>query len=157
MEMHMTVRLRRLVTASVAALAIAALVAACSSSSASPSAAGASLTSNTWNLSAITEKVPAFQGVVPADQQANYTITFQDGGNAQIKADCNSVGATYTTTGSNGLAITLGPSTLVACPEGSMADQYLAGLAAAASYAISGSDLTITLKDEGTLQFVAAK
>ena len=147
-------RIRRSLAATVALLMLAALVAACGSSSSSSSAT--SLTSNTWNLSAITEKVPAFQGVVPTAQQADYTIAFTADGNAQIKADCNSVGATYATSGDNGITITLGPSTLVACPEGSMSDQFLAGLANASTYAISGSDLTITLKDEGTLQFVAA-
>jgi heat shock protein HslJ len=148
-------RIRRSLATTTVLLALAAIVAACSGSSSSPSAAAGGLTANTWNLSAITEKVPAFQGVVPADQQANYTIAFAADGNAQIKADCNSVGATYTTSGDS-LTITLGPSTLVACPEGSMADQYLAGLANASSYSVSGSGLTITLKDEGTLEFVAA-
>jgi len=149
-------RSRRTLVATAAVLAVTLALAACGSSSSSPSATAASLTSNTWNLSAITEKVPAFQGVVPADQQADYTIAFAADGTAQIKADCNSVGATYTTTGDNGITIALGPSTLVACPEGSMSDQYLAGLANASTYAVSGSGLTITLKDEGTLEFVAA-
>ena len=149
-------RTRRNLVAVVAVLTLSAILAACGSSSSSSGAA--SLTSNTWNLSAITEKVPAFQGVVPADQQANYTIAFSSDGKAQIKADCNSVTATYTTSGDDGISIDLGASTLVACPEGSLSDRYLAGLANAAKYAISGGGLTITGKnDEGTLQFVAAK
>jgi len=152
----MTTRTRRSVVATLALVAVAVALAACSGSSKS-SAAAPSLTTNPWNLSGITEKVPAFQGVVPAADQANYTITFTDATNAQIKADCNSVGATYTTAANNAITITLGPSTLVACPQGSMADQFLAGLTNASTYAISGSDLTLTLKDEGTLQFVAAK
>jgi heat shock protein HslJ len=141
---------RRAGMGALAIVAIAMLVAACSSG-------GSSLTGKTWQLTAITEKVPAFQGVVPADQQASYTITFATDGSFNAKADCNTVNGTYTTSGSNGLAITLGPSTLVACPEGSFADQYVAGLAAAQSYAISGDELTMTLKDEGTLTFAAAK
>jgi heat shock protein HslJ len=133
-----------------ALVAVAVVVAACSGSS-------SGLTGKTWQLTGITEKAPAFQGVVPANQQGNYTIAFKDGGQAEIKADCNNVGATYTTGSNNAITITLGPSTLMACPEGSMADQYLAGLAAAKTYAVSGNELTLTLNDEGTLQFTAAK
>jgi len=44
----------------------------------------------------------------------------------------------------------------MACPEGSLDGLFLEGLGKAASYAISGSDLTITDSDEGTMQFVAA-
>ncbi len=127
------------------AVAVTLIVAACSS--------GSSLTGKTWQLTAITEKVPAFQGVVPEAQQANYTIEFKTDGSFQAKADCNQVGGTYTTTSSGGLTIVLGPSTLVACPEGSLADQYVQALGNAASYAIANNQLTITLKDEGTLVY----
>jgi heat shock protein HslJ len=136
------------------ALAIAAtvIVAACSSSSSSASA-GSDLTGKTWQLTALTEKVPAFQGVVPEADQANYTIEFKSDGNYQAKADCNQVSGTYTTTTEGGLTIELGPTTLAACPEGSLSDQYIQALGNAASYAIADSQLTITLKDEGTLVF----
>jgi heat shock protein HslJ len=129
------------------ALGIAAviLVAACSG--------GNNLTGKSWQLTAITEQVPAFQGVVPADQQSNYTIEFNSDGTFNAKADCNNMSGTYTTTSSNGLTIVLGPSTLVACPDDSLAPQYVAGLGNAASYAIADGQLTITLTDGGTLQF----
>ncbi len=123
----------------------ATLVVGCSS--------GSSLTGKTWQLTAITEKTPAFQGVVPANQQANYTIEFKSDGTFSAKADCNNVAGSYTTTSSGGLTITPGPSTLAACPEGSMGDQYVQGLANAASYAIANNELTITLDDSGTLVF----
>ena len=128
------------------AVAMAAIIAACSSS-------GGGLTGKTWQLTAITEKVPAFQGVVPTDQQANYTIEFKSDGSFSAKADCNNVSGTYTTTSSGGLTIVPGPTTLVACPAGSMSSQYIAGLGNAASYAIASGQLTITLKDQGTLVF----
>ena len=144
-----------------------ATVAACSTGGSSPSvsagassgasgSAGASLTGKVWHLTAITEKVPAFQGVVPAADPANYTIEFAADGTFQAKADCNQVSGTYTTTPTGGLTIVLGPSTLVACPEGSLGSQYATGLGNAASYSITESDLTITLKDEGTLVFTTA-
>jgi heat shock protein HslJ len=127
-------------------LAISAmLVVACSS--------GTSLTGKTWQLTAITEVTPAFQGVVPADQQANYTIEFKSDGTFDAKADCNNVSGTYTTTSSGGLTVAVGPSTLAACPEGSMSSQYVQGLGNAASYAIADNQLTITLTDSGTLVY----
>ena len=121
------------------------IVAACSGS--------ASLTGKNWQLTAITEQVPAFQGVVPADEQANYTIEFSTDGTYTAKADCNNTSGSYTTTSSNGLAIVPGPTTLAFCPEGSFSDQYIAGLGKAASYAIANSELTITLTDGGTLVY----
>src|ERR1700752_2915037 len=97
----------RIRTFVVLAIGLTAIVAACSGSSgssgrpgaSSPSAAsGAGLTGKTWHLTAITEKVPAFQGVVPTADQANYTIEFKSDGTYNAKADCNNVQGTYTTT-----------------------------------------------------------
>jgi heat shock protein HslJ len=121
------------------------IVAACSG--------GSSLTGKTWQLTAITEQVPAFQGVVPADEAAKYTIEFATDGTFTAKADCNNLSGSYTTTSSNGL--TIGPiaTTLAACPEDSFAPQYVAGLDQAASYAIADDQLTITLTDGGTLVY----
>jgi heat shock protein HslJ len=129
-------------------LALAAVSAACSGSG-----SGSGLTGKVWQLTAITEKVPAFQGVVPEADQANYTIEFKTDGTFSAKVDCNQASGQYTTTSTGGMTITPGPMTLAACPEGSMGDQYIAGLSNAASYAIANSQLTITLKDEGTLVF----
>ena len=101
------------------------------------------LTGKVWQLTAITEKVPAFQGVVPAADQANYTIEFKPAGAFQAKADCNQLSGPYTTTSSGGMTITPGPMTSMACPEGSFADQYVAGLGKTDSYAIASDVLTI--------------
>ena len=124
---------------------LATVVAACGG--------GSGLTGKTWQLTAITEKVPAFQGVVPAADQQNYTIQFEPNGTFTAKADCNQLAGSYTTTGSGGLTIAPGPMTLVACPEGSLADQYVAALGKAASYVVANGQLTITTTDEGTLVF----
>ena len=126
-------------------LVIAALVGACSG--------GGGLTGKTWQLTAITEKVPAFQGVVPAADQPNYTIQFEPNGNFSAKADCNQLAGSYTTTGSGGLTLALGPMTLAACPEGSLSDQYVAALGKSESYVIANGLLTITTTDGGTLEF----
>ena len=130
------------------ALAVSGLLlAGCQSSS------GSGLTGKTWQWTASTTKVPASQSVVPDPE--NYTITFNTDGTFAAKADCNQVSGGYTASGSD-LTITPGPTTLMACPEGSMDSLFLEGLGKAASFTISGSDLTITDSDEGTMQFVAA-
>ena len=129
------------------------------SPSASPEpSAPTGLIGATWQLTAITEQEPAFQGQVPADQQKNYTITFADDGSFAGMADCNTVTGTYTTAdataASGDLTITPGAMTSAACPPGSLADLYLLGLGNAASYAVADGQLTMTLANEGTLVFV---
>jgi heat shock protein HslJ len=132
------------------ALGLATTLVACGGSGSS------GLTGKTWNLTAITEKVPAFQGVIPAADQSKYTIAFNSDGTFNAKADCNQVNGSYKTSGSDGLTITPGASTMAFCGEASFGTQFVEGLSKAASYAISGSNLTITLSDGGTMTFVAA-
>ena len=96
---------------------------------------------------------PTSQSVVPTDQQANYTVEFKTDGTFASKVDCNQVSGAYTTTASGGLTIVPGPSQLAACPEGSLAPIFLAGLSSAASYAITDGALTITTQDASTLTF----
>src|SRR3954465_3321115 len=114
----------------------------------------AGLTGKDWQLTAITEKVPAFQGVVPAAEQSKYTITFATDLTFRGTADCNQIAGTYKTSGSNGLTIQPGVSTLAFCPEGSMADLYVHALSRAKTWAIASDTLTITSVDDGTLTFV---
>ncbi len=116
-----------------------------------PPAAG--LTGKTWVLSAVTLKDPAFQGVIPADQQGKYNITFQTDGTFSAKADCNTVNGGYTTTSSGGMTLSPGPTTTVACADGSYSDLYIIGLTSTASFAIANQQLTLTLTDQGTLQY----
>jgi heat shock protein HslJ len=133
------------------AFLVAVVLAACSSNSSS------GLTGKVWQLTSITEKTPAFQGVVPAADQANYTIEFAADATFSAKADCNTVSGTYTTANaaaaSGDLTLALKTSTGGACPEGSLADLYVIGLGNAASYAIASGQLTITLTDGGTLVY----
>ncbi len=113
---------------------------------------GADLTGIPWQLTAVTLKDPAFQGVVPPDQQANYTINFATDGTFSARADCNTVNGGYTVTASGGLTLTPGPTTTVACAEGSYSDLYIIGLTSVRSYVVANNQLTITLADGGTLQ-----
>ncbi len=113
-------------------------------------AAAPELTGGTWEWVSTTTPLET----VTAADPARYTITFNADGTAGIQADCNMAGGTYTTGEGNTLTVTMGPSTLMACPPDSQADSFLAGLAAAATYAFDGSDLLIDeAAGAGTLRF----
>ena len=84
-----------------------------------------------WRLAAFTEVTPAFQGVVPAEEQANYTIDFLANDAFAAKADCNLVAGAYTARRSN-LTITPGPTTMAFCGEESYGELYVHMLSRAA-------------------------
>lgn len=110
---------------------------------------GGDLAGPTWQWTASTTTTPASQSVTPNPE--NYTITFNKDGTYNGKADCNTIAGSYTTSGSS-LTIAPGPSTLMACPDGSLDALYTAGLLATQSYAIANGELTLTTKD-GTMTF----
>ena len=95
-------------------------------------------------------------GQVPAANQASYTILFNADGTFSAKADCNTVQGGYVAGADGSLALTLGPTTIVACAEGSLSDLYVIALGKTASYATAAGQLTITLSDGGTLVYRAA-
>ncbi len=107
-----------------------------------------------WNLVAYTEVEPAFQGVVPPEQQLRYTITFETDGTFAATADCNQVVGTYETTGNDGLTIAPGASTRAYCGEGSLGELYVNTLSRASSYAIVNDRLTLGISSGGTLSYV---
>ncbi len=88
-----------------------------------------------------------------------YAITFFADGTATIKADCNTVVAQYAVDGQT-VAITPGPSTLVACPEDSQADQFVQQLSNggnAAVFFFQGNELFLDLfASSGTMRFVTS-
>src|SRR3954463_3713975 len=109
----------------------------------------------TWQLAAITGQAPAFQGVVPPEDQGRYTIAFGDDGTFAARADCNALTGTYETTGRDAVTIVPGPSTLVACPDGSYGSLFAHALAKVTTWAIDAGELTLTTSDGGTGTFVA--
>jgi heat shock protein HslJ len=84
----------------------------------------------------------------------NYTVQFSaDGGLVAIKADCNNASGAYTADGSN-LAITLGPTTLAACPPPTLGNEFLQQLGLVAAYFFDGNDLILLWKmDAGSMKF----
>ena len=88
----------------------------------------------------------------PADP-ANYTVEFLADGSVAIQADCNSARASYTLDGS-AITILPGPTTLMACPDGSLGSEFLAQLGGAALFFFQDGALLMDLKfDSGTMRF----
>ncbi|MEE4136923.1 MAG: META domain-containing protein, partial [Desulforhopalus sp.] len=82
-----------------------------------------------------------------------YLIEFLANGHVAVQADCNRVAGTYTVSG-NHLAVTLGPSTLAACPPGSLGDEFVKQLGNISSYFFKGDNLILEIKmDSGSMIF----
>jgi heat shock protein HslJ len=90
----------------------------------------------------------------PADPE-NYTVQFREDGTLSVKADCNQKGGTYTfLPEKKRLSIEITHSSIAACPEGSLEDEFVRGLSGSALYFIKDGDLYIDLKyDSGTMRF----
>lgn len=87
------------------------------------------------------------------DNPNNYTLQFMEDGSLSLQADCNQGSGIYTVE-SQALTLVLGPMTLVACPPGSLADQFLTNLKGTAIYFFEGDNLLIDLMaDSGTMRF----
>jgi heat shock protein HslJ len=134
--------MRTLVAAVLLAVAGSVLV-ACSS--------GSGLTGKAWQWTASTTQNPTSQSVVPDPE--NYTIQFNSDGTFNSKADCNQVSGTYTTSGSNGLVIVPGPSTMAFCGEDSSDTIFLGGISTTQTYAIANGQLTLNQVGGGTMTF----
>ena len=95
---------------------------------------------------------------MPADSK-NYTVQFQEDGTLSVKADCNQKGGTYSaSTKERRVSIEITHSTMAACPEGSLEDEFVRGLTAAALYFIKDDNLYMDLKyDSGTMRFSKQK
>ena len=97
-------------------LASLLFLAACGTASSSET-----ITGIVWQWTSVKDRVTGEETTVPNPE--NYTITFNEDGTLEGKADCNNFSGTYTQ--ENGFAITLGPTTMAYCGETSMDTQYL--------------------------------
>ena len=90
---------------------------------------------------------------------STYTLTFGEDGQVSIVADCNTVAASYTIGADDTVTIELGASTLVACPEGSLADDLLTILDNASTYSLLDTGeqflLIVQADDDSTAGFNA--
>lgn len=82
-----------------------------------------------------------------------YTVEFLADGVISGQADCNTMGGTYTLDGS-ALTIKVTQMTMMACPEGSMADVFVQRLNETATYVIQNGALFLNLTlDSGNMVF----
>ena len=96
------------------------------------------------------------EGTLEVLDPTRYTITFNDDGTANVKADCNNVLASVTAADS-AISITLGPSTLVACPPDSQVNDFLAVLPTVVIYSFIDGNLVLDAPaDSGSMVFRAA-
>jgi len=90
---------------------------------------------------------------VPAYPE-NYTLQFREDGTLNVKADCNLKGGAYSTDGKL-ISIEITHSTMAACPEDSLEDEFVRNLTAAAIFFFKDNDLYLDLKyDTGMMQFL---
>ena len=82
-----------------------------------------------WQWSSVTNQSTNETSTIPSPE--NYTITFNEDGTLNGKADCNSFSGTYSQ--ENGFTITLGATTMAFCGEASLDQQYLALLGSVAA------------------------
>ena len=84
------------------------------------------ITDIVWQWTSVTNK-PTGETTTVAKPQ-DYTITFRTDGTLSGKADCNTFTGTYSQ--ASGFSITIGATTMAACAEGSLGQQYLELLSA---------------------------
>jgi heat shock protein HslJ len=108
-----------------------------------------SLTSHTWELGSYVYE----EAATDIDTPENYTLTFNEDGTVSIKADCNNATGNYTDDGEN-LTVEVGPTTLAACPEGSLSEEFLKLVGMAGTYQIAQGYLFIATNDSlGIMNF----
>lgn len=110
------------------------------------------LRANPWQWVALTTS----EGETAVAQPERYVVAFGGDGSLTITADCNTVLGEHVPSDGGDLAITPGPATLAACPEGSRGDEFVRLLSGATGYAFDGERLLIALADGGTLAFTVA-
>ncbi len=84
---------------------------------------------------------------------SSYTLTLQPDGAVNLRVDCNLGGGAYTLDG-NSLSMDVAVMTRVACPEGTLSNEFIRDLNGAAAYVMDGEDLIINLfADAGNMRF----
>lgn len=107
----------------------------------------ADLTAQPWQWVSFTSPVEQFDVETPD----RYRVLFHTDGTVQIVADCNNASGEYTEN-AGALTITVGPSTLAACPPDSLSNQFITYLSGAARTFFEDGTLYIDLfADGGTM------
>jgi heat shock protein HslJ len=115
------------------------------------SAPDAAITGESWRLVGIRRPGAAEE---PVDREPQYTVEFGADGRYSGRAHCNSFTGGYERATPAELRISAGAATLAACPQPSIADEYLRALASVSRYAVSGDELRLAYNTSGELRFV---
>jgi heat shock protein HslJ len=94
------------------------VLSACGTSSSSDS-----ITDIVWQWTGVTDRSSENETTTSVPHPEDYTITFNEDGTLEGKADCNSFSGVYSQDG--GFSITLGATTRAYCGDTSMDTQYL--------------------------------
>lgn len=104
-----------------------------------------------WQWTSLIASEPLTQTVVP--EPFKYTLIFRIDGTINLQADCNTASGNYVIQGSS-MILVIGPTTLAACPPGSLSDQYLSLLSQVNAYRLEGGQLILLLANNaGEMQF----
>jgi uncharacterized membrane protein/heat shock protein HslJ len=109
------------------------------------------ITGEPWRLVALRRPGAAEE---PVGADPAYTVEFGADGRYAGRAHCNSFSGAYESSGSAALTIRAGAATLAACPQPSLADEYLRALTSVTRYQASGDELRLTYNASGELRFV---
>jgi uncharacterized membrane protein/heat shock protein HslJ len=109
------------------------------------------VTGEPWRLVAIRRPGAAEE---PVSSDPTYTVAFGADGRYSGRAHCNSFTGAYERPAPGALQIRAGASTLAACSQPSIADEYLRALASVTDYSVSGEELLLTYNTGGELKFV---
>jgi predicted flap endonuclease-1-like 5' DNA nuclease/heat shock protein HslJ len=92
-------------------------------------------------------------GTTAVPNPENYTLQFMGDNTFAGQADCNRIAGSYTRDGDNVMVLP-GPSTMAACPEGSLDTVYTSTLAQVTSGQINAdNELLLTTADDLTMRF----
>ncbi len=116
-----------------AALGLVLLLSACSQG-ATPTQAD-TIQGIVWQWESVKNKTTGETNTVPDPE--SYTITFNEDGTLQGKADCNNFNGAYSQ--ESGFSIKIGASTMAYCGEASLDQQYLTLLSSVAAGGPDGS------------------
>jgi heat shock protein HslJ len=111
-----------------------------------PTSAASGLTGFLWTWQELRE---AGSDDIQVTDPLSYTLSLLPDGSLSIRADCNQGSGRYSLGENGSITITLGAMTKVACPEGSLSEEYLELLETAAAYELNGGTLALELNDDG--------
>jgi len=95
--------------------------------------------------------------MVPVEQPDAYTLAFAEDSTVAAQADCNQATGSYELSGADTMTITIGPTTLAACPGASRSEEFAQLLASTTSYQFEeGQFVLLTNPASGSLGMLLA-